>query len=93
MARGFFIYLLFTVLVYPCVMLLLTNLSYSIFIVMFLGIGLVQLVYVIPLIIRYALKKERETIIGVCIGACITALLNGGCYGMVHYVFREPLLP
>ncbi len=45
-----------------------------------LGIGIAQLVYIIPVAILLARKREWEKMKGVILGAVITALLNGGCW-------------
>lgn len=47
------------------------------------GIGISQLLYIIPLTIW--LRKKGRTLLanGVIVGAIITALLNGGCYVMI----------
>lgn len=47
------------------------------------GIGLFQLLYVLP--IYFVLRKENrtDTIKGVIIAASITALLNATCWGMI----------
>jgi hypothetical protein len=45
-----------------------------------LGIGITQLVYIIPVAILLARKREWEKMKGVILGAVITALLNGGCW-------------
>jgi hypothetical protein len=44
------------------------------------GIGISQLLYVIPLIIRLKQQQRWGLMKGVIIGAVITALLNGGCW-------------
>jgi hypothetical protein len=53
--------------------------------IMFVGItipfiGIVQLLYVIPLAIHLKRQQKVETMKGVIIGAVITILLNGGCW-------------
>ncbi len=53
--------------------------------IMFVGItvpfiGIVQLLYVIPLAIHLKRQQKVETMKGVIIGAIITILLNGGCW-------------
>ncbi|NEO88899.1 MAG: hypothetical protein F6K56_00890 [Moorea sp. SIO3G5] len=45
-----------------------------------MGIGISQLIYVIPLIIRLKQQQRFEVMKGVIIGAVLTALLNGGCW-------------
>ncbi|MEG4320985.1 MULTISPECIES: hypothetical protein [unclassified Microcoleus] len=44
------------------------------------GIGLVQIIYVIPAIIILSRQRQFAVMKGVIIGAVITALLNGGCW-------------
>jgi hypothetical protein len=44
------------------------------------GIGLAQLIYVIPAIIVLKRRRKLGWMKGVIIGAVITALLNGGCW-------------
>lgn len=43
-------------------------------------IGLVQLLYVVPIAIRKRNQQQWESMKGVIIGGVITALLNGGCW-------------
>ena len=46
-----------------------------------LGIGIVQLLYVIPVVL-WARRREMKTFAsGVIVGAAITFLLNGACWG------------
>jgi hypothetical protein len=45
-----------------------------------LGIGLTQLLYVIPLGIYFHRLGRSNMVKGLMIGAIITALLNGGCF-------------
>ena len=44
------------------------------------GIGITQLIYVIPLCLWLRQRERFDTIKGVIIGAVITMLLNGGCF-------------
>ena len=44
------------------------------------GIGLAQLLYILPLIIWLRRKGRNDTMKGVIIGAVITLLLNGSCF-------------
>jgi hypothetical protein len=48
--------------------------------VVFGGIGLVQLVYVIPFCRRFKSKGQTNIVKGLIIAASITALLNVGCW-------------
>lgn len=45
-----------------------------------LGIGISQLVYVVPVIFLLKRQGQWGVMKGVIIGAVITALLNGGCW-------------
>jgi hypothetical protein len=45
-------------------------------------IGLSQLIYIIPLAILLKQQRQKYWMQGVIIGACITALINGGCWAM-----------
>jgi len=49
----------------------------------FFGIGITQLLYVIPLALWTRSKGRFDTMKGVIIGAVITVLLNGGCFLLV----------
>jgi hypothetical protein len=46
------------------------------------GIGLIQLLYVIPLYISFKKSGKTDTAKGMVIAASITALLNATCWGM-----------
>lgn len=50
-------------------------------------IGISQLLYVIPLVIRLKQLQKWGMMKGVIIGAVITALLNGGCWLLVANSF------
>jgi hypothetical protein len=43
-------------------------------------IGLVQLLYVVPIAIRRRNQQQYEFVKGMIIASVITALLNGGCW-------------
>ncbi len=47
------------------------------------AIGLAQLVYILPICIYLKRKRKWNWIKGIIIGACITALLNGGCWLLI----------
>ncbi len=47
------------------------------------GIGVIQLVYVIPLYICFKKDGKTDTAKGLVIAASITALLNATCWGVV----------
>ena len=49
----------------------------------FFGIGLAQLLYVVPVIILLNQRQRWGLMKGVIIGAVITAFLNGGCWLLV----------
>ncbi|MEN8447263.1 MAG: hypothetical protein ABG776_19875, partial [Cyanobacteria bacterium J06555_13] len=51
-----------------------------VFLFAFFGIGITQLLYVIPLVLWTRSKCRFDTMKGVIIGAVITLLLNGGCF-------------
>ncbi|WP_026732362.1 hypothetical protein [Fischerella sp. PCC 9605] len=44
------------------------------------GIGITQLVYIIPVIFILKRREKFPLMKGVIVGAVITALLNGGCW-------------
>lgn len=44
------------------------------------GFFLIQLLYVIPLVLRFQRQGKAARMKGVIIGAVITALLNGACF-------------
>ena len=52
------------------------------------GIGITQLIYVIPLV--FWLRRERKwgLMKGIILGAVITALLNGGCWLLVSNFYK-----
>lgn len=50
----------------------------------FLGIGIAQLIYVVPAIIVLRRRREFAVIKGLIIGAIITALVNGGCWLFIY---------
>lgn len=52
------------------------------------GIGISQLLYVVPLIIRLKQRQEWGLMKGVIIGTVVTALLNGGCWLLLANPFR-----
>jgi hypothetical protein len=43
-------------------------------------IGLVQMTYILPICITLGRNRQWNWMKGIIIGACITALLNGGCW-------------
>lgn len=72
----------FSLLVYVLNMLGIAAISQlnTLFIYAIFGIGISQLLYVIPLIIRLKQRQEWGMMKGVIIGAVLTVLLNGGCW-------------
>lgn len=52
------------------------------------GIGLVQLLYVIPTVVILVRERRWGVMKGVIICAVITALLNGGCWLVLFASFR-----
>jgi hypothetical protein len=48
------------------------------------GIGIAQLIYVVPAIIVLRRRREFALVKGLIIGAIITALLNGGCWLLMY---------
>jgi hypothetical protein len=51
--------------------------------IILLGIGLVQLAWILPLFFSYRRKGETETAYGVLLAAGITFLLNASCWGFL----------
>lgn len=49
----------------------------------FLGVGIFQLFYVVPMVIVLARRQQWDLMKGVILGATLTALLNGGCWLML----------
>ncbi len=52
------------------------------------GIGLSQLLYVIPIVISLKRKEKWGEMKGLIIGAVITFLLNGGCWLLLFQIIR-----
>ena len=48
------------------------------------GLGIAQLIYVIPAIFILRRRRNFTLVKGVIIGAVVTALLNGGCWLFVY---------
>ena len=55
------------------------------FYVSFMAIGLTQLVYMIPAILIARTRKKPGLVKGLLIGAALTLLLNGLCFGVVMF--------
>jgi hypothetical protein len=60
----------------------------QIFLFSLLGIGISQLVYVIPIAIQLNRRQQWGTMKGLIIGAVLTALLNGGCFLIIFSASR-----
>ncbi len=56
--------------------------------VLIFGVGLVQLIYVLPLYYLKRRSREGETAKGIVIAASLTGLWNATCWGAVHGFFR-----
>ena len=54
--------------------------------VWFIGIGIAQLIYVVPAIIFLRRRRHFAVVKGLIIGATITALLNGGCWLLIYSI-------
>ena len=50
------------------------------------GIGIAQLIYVVPAIIVLRRRRHFAVLKGLIIGATITALLNGGCWLLIYSI-------
>jgi hypothetical protein len=59
------------------------------------GIGIGQFVYVIPVMLVYRHRRRFEIVKGISIGAVITVLLNGVCFGILPHAINSlyPLDP
>jgi len=53
------------------------------------GIGITQLFYAIPLYLRYKRQRRFSAMKGVVIGAILTVLLNGSCFGLVLWILSS----
>ena len=79
---GFGLSALCNLMILPGLAMLILPFSESVAIAMVMGIGLSQLVYVIPLIFIFRRQRKIATMQGMLAGAGITFLLNGGCWGL-----------
>jgi hypothetical protein len=52
-------------------------------------IGLVQILYVLPLCLWLSWRRRFNTVKGVITGAVITLLLNGSCFLFLDVVFKD----
>jgi hypothetical protein len=57
-------------------------------VIVFGGIGLVQLIYVVPLCRHFNSDGQANTVNGLIIAASVTALLNVACWTQLDRVFR-----
>lgn len=57
-----------------------------------IGISLSQLLYAVPLIIRFRRRRRFNTAKGVVIGALITIFLNGGCFVLLFWTLSQAQL-
>jgi hypothetical protein len=48
------------------------------------GIGLTQLLYIVPAIVYFQKKQRQGMVEGLIIAAAVTALLNGACWAMLR---------
>ena len=55
---------------------------------MIVGVGIVQLIYVLPFYFSFRKQGKTATAKGLVIAASITALLNATCWGVVLHNFR-----
>lgn len=53
------------------------------------GIGLSQLIYAIPLGLRFKKQRRFNAMKGVIIGAVITLFLNGSCFVLFLWAFSK----
>jgi hypothetical protein len=56
------------------------SLSYEVWLLPIIYLGLTQLLYVIPACLYFSRRGQRALVQGLIIGAVLTALLNGGCF-------------
>lgn len=63
--------------------------SLGVYIYAGMGFSLIQLIYVIPVVLKLKRQQRWGMMKGVIIGAVITALLSGGCWllasGVLHF--------
>ncbi|WP_289790257.1 hypothetical protein [Chlorogloeopsis sp. ULAP01] len=64
------------------------NIIEQIFIIYFFGIGITQLIYIIPVAFKLNRQGRAPVMHGVLIGAVLTALINGG-----YWLFVLSLYP
>jgi len=68
---------------YPLAVWLISLIAPDFSLILILCIGLVQLVYLIPLMILYGRRGMKPMVQGLLIGGGITFLVNGSCWGLV----------
>jgi hypothetical protein len=57
--------------------------SMSLGMIVVLGIGVVQVAWIVPMYLHFKRAGEMETAKGLLIAAAIVFLLNAGCWGLV----------
>lgn len=72
-----------TLLAYPIAVAVASYLSPDFAPLMIVAVGVFQFLYIIPLAIYFWRCGKTATLQGVLIGAGITFLINGGCWGLV----------
>lgn len=55
-----------------------------------LAIGLVQLLYVVPLAMNASKKNQKNVMKGMIIASSVTFLLNASCYGLFFGLMQSP---
>jgi FtsH-binding integral membrane protein len=83
--------ILFMILVGGVIALLQFTISYMPFagilpVVAVFGIGIVQLIYLVPLGLYFQRQGRHEWVKGLAIGGLLVALLNGACFGGVFLI-------
>ncbi|MDF0554787.1 hypothetical protein [Kamptonema sp. UHCC 0994] len=53
------------------------------------GIGLSQLLYIVPTVINLKRQQKWGEMKGVIIGAILTALISGGCFYLIYSFFGQ----
>ena len=72
----------------PSTLALFANNIITALLLAFFGIGITQLIYVVPAIVILQRRQRYEMMKGVITAAVITALLNGACYIYVMSLFQ-----
>jgi hypothetical protein len=58
-----------------------TNYNFILLGIPYFGLGFTQLIYVIPIYIHFTRKQRPEICKGMILGAIVTLLINGACFG------------